>query len=117
MVSVLLLMLLRHSIFLRVSTLSSSHSGTGSFPARVVMMAASQGRMGEPAIRNLVTTWTCMKSRAKTVIAVAWTTYTKHSLPLISDKLENFLQMNRLNTDALTSVGENLLTSVGLGTP
>ena len=65
----------------------------------VVIMAASQGKMGEPAIRNLVNTcacadtelerrlsyassvtWTCMKRRAKMVIAAAWTTYTKHSL-------------------------------------
>ena len=63
------------------------------------MIAASQGSSGDPAMRNLVTTWekisvkkiflknirtcstwTCMKSTANTVIAVAWTTNTKHSL-------------------------------------
>ena len=79
-VSVLLLRLLRHSIFMRPSRLSSSARGTGSLDILVVMMAASQGRMGDPAIRNRVTTWTCMKSAANRVMAVAWTTYTKHSL-------------------------------------
>ena len=70
-VSVLLLRLLRHSIFMRTSLLSSSVRGTGSLVTLVVMMAASQGRSGEPAIRNLVTTWTCMKSTANKVMAVA----------------------------------------------
>ena len=56
-VSVLLLRLLRHSIFMRTSLLSSSVRGTGSLDILVVMMAASQGSSGVPAIRNLVTTW------------------------------------------------------------
>ena len=79
-VSVLLLRLLLHSIFISTSMLSSSVRGTGSLCLLVVMMAASQGNTGDPAIRNLVTTWTCMNNRANTVMAVAWTTYTKHSL-------------------------------------